>query len=78
MAKPTITNFSVQKLDNSKGALDLARKKWADAEFVPNDDYWLGHFDMKWGDARCWHSCGSQNRRRARHLTVQFSIKRAG
>jgi hypothetical protein len=46
MAKPTITNFRVQKLDNSKGALDLARKKWADAEFVPKDDYWLGHFDM--------------------------------
>jgi hypothetical protein len=43
---PKIQNFRALKLDNSKGALDLARTRWADADFVPNDEYWLGHFEI--------------------------------
>jgi hypothetical protein len=41
-----ITKFTVRKLDNTKGELDLAKQKWADSEFIPSDEYWLATFEV--------------------------------
>lgn len=41
-----ITNFVVRKLDNSSGKLDLAKKEWANKDFIPTDDYWACGFEI--------------------------------
>lgn len=41
-----ITNFIVRKLDNTNGKLDLAKKEWANKEFIPSEDYWIAAFDV--------------------------------
>ena len=41
-----LTNFTVRKLDNTKGELDLAKEKWASGEFISSDDLWLATFEM--------------------------------
>jgi hypothetical protein len=41
-----ITNFIVRKLDNTNGKLDLAKKEWANKEFIPSEDYWVAAFDI--------------------------------
>jgi hypothetical protein len=42
-----IKNFVVTKLDNTRGALDLAKRLWAtNKDFIPSDDYWLATFEI--------------------------------
>jgi len=41
-----LTNFTARKLDNTKGELDLAKKKWASGEFISSDDLWLATFKI--------------------------------
>jgi hypothetical protein len=41
-----ITNFIIKKLDNSSGKLELAKKEWANKEFIPSDDYWVASFEV--------------------------------
>ena len=41
-----ITNFVVRKLDNTRGELDLAKKEWANPEFIPSDEFWLATFEI--------------------------------
>jgi hypothetical protein len=40
-----ITNLVFKKLDNSSGKLDLAKKEWANKEFIPSNDYWVAAFE---------------------------------
>jgi len=41
-----VTNFTVRKLDNSHGELDLANKKFASPEFIPTNEVWLASFEV--------------------------------
>lgn len=41
-----LTNFVVRKLDNTRGELDLAKKEWANSEFIPSDEFWLATFEI--------------------------------
>jgi hypothetical protein len=68
-----IKNFTVKKLDNTKGELDLARKKWADSEFIPSDEYWLATFEMD-GEK---HHAGIRRGRRVdvANDIVQFNVQ---
>lgn len=46
--KITLKNFRVRKLDNSKGELDTAKKKWGSEspEFILSDDLWIATFEI--------------------------------
>jgi hypothetical protein len=42
-----IKNFSVRKLDNTLGELELAKKKFASPEFIPTNEFWLASFEIE-------------------------------
>jgi len=42
-----IKNFTVRKLDNTHGELDLAKEKFASPEFISSDDLWLASFEIE-------------------------------
>jgi hypothetical protein len=41
-----IKNFTVRKLDNTLGELDLAKKKFASPEFISTNEVWLASFEV--------------------------------
>jgi len=42
-----LANFTVRKLDNAHGDLDLAKGKLASPEFISSDDIWIAAFDIE-------------------------------
>ncbi len=39
-----VTNLTVRRLTPAE--LEMARKPWASAEFIPTEDYWLATFEV--------------------------------